>query len=127
MSGCDPSAFGSGFESKVNKTSQPIPVAEIGGALAHNVKDADGKIVESREFRPGTLVYVANDLKPGEEIDPKKFDVKDLKPRKVESFWTVVDGEEQVSGAEIAIPPFGKRRLPLRMLLPIDPVEVANE
>lgn len=122
MSGCDISSFGGGFKSKKNKTSQPIDVSEIGGVLSHNVKDKDGKLVESRDFKVGDWVAIVKDLKPGQELTQAFVENSNVKLEAtgpIQSFWTVLDGKDSSApGAEIKRP-FGLRRIPLRMLWPV--------
>lgn len=122
MSGCDISSFGGGFKSKKNKTSQPIDVSELGGVLSHNVKDADGKLLESRDFRVGGWVAIVERLKPGQELTKELVENGNVKLDNIgpiQGFWTVLDnGDSSAAGAEIKRP-FGLRRIPLRKLWPV--------
>ncbi len=129
MSGCDISSFGGGFQSKRNKTSQPIDVSELGGVLSHNVKDAEGNLVESRDFKVGEWAAIV-ELKPGQELTKEFVENNDVKldaAGPIQGFWTVLDGSNaSVPGAEIKRP-FGLRRIPLRRLWPVPAPKKDNE
>jgi sulfite reductase alpha subunit-like flavoprotein len=122
MSACDVSTFGGGFKSKKNKTSQQIDVSELGGVLTHNVKDNDGKIIESRDYKPGDWVAIVDTLKPGQELTKEFVENNNIdlsRPGPIQAFWTVLDGKQtSVAGAEVKRA-FGLRRIPLRKLWPV--------
>lgn len=122
MSACDTSTFGGDFKSKKNKTSQPIDVSELGGVLSHNVKDAKGKIIESRDFKIDDWVAIVKNLKPGQELTKEFVENNDVNLTvigPIQAFWTVIDGKGALaSGAEIKCRNW-LRRVPLRVLWPV--------
>jgi len=118
MSQCDQSTFGGGFQSKKNRTSDKIDVPE----MHYNVKDSDGKILESREYRVGQYVAIVN-LKPGQELTMEFIKTREPKLNLVgpiQSFWTVLDDDDSSAvGAEIKRKNC-RRRIPLRCLWPVE-------
>lgn len=125
---CDQNSIGGGYQSKENKHSKPIDVKMLGGVLSYNVKDKDGKIVESRDFKIGEYAIFDRDVAPGKDITVKRAkellaaaaeDPTSVQCGEINSFWTCLDGRDaQAQGAEVARP-YGNRRLPLRTLVPM--------
>lgn len=130
MSGCDQSTFGGGFQSEENKAAEAIFEHE----LVYEIKDADGKVTKRRKFTNGHHAVVVKGLDPGQDFGDNAerglgvaLDRGAIESVPILGFWTVIDGSSSTTkGAEVQTP-FGKRRLPLRILFPYKPPEKKAE